>query len=145
MKNSYDTAQELAAKKLVQTCEIYRHFLDVPYEIDKMEGIAYTFEETMMNARGNQPDDLCELMAVQARMLDGLFHNYLYEGYNGPPDRKEHKIHAAIRMQNQMVKTMNAWKKLKTCTYIVRKLVNIYPDEKLYAERTGQKDAALDT
>jgi hypothetical protein len=130
MKLPYDTAQELASKKLVRTCETYRHLIDAPYEIDTMEGIAYTFEETLANAHSKQPDDLCELMAVQARMLDGLFHDHLYDALHGPPDRRTPKIETAIRMQNQMVKTMNAWKKLKTSTYIVRKLVNIYPSEK---------------
>ena len=143
MKNPYDTAQELAGKKLVQACETYRHFLEVPYEIDNMEGIAYTFEQTQINAHGNQPDDLCELMAIQARMLDGAFHKYLHEAYNGPPERKDQKIQAAIRMQNQMVKTMNAWKKLKTSTYIVRKLVKLYPAEK-NTQNELNNHAALD-
>lgn len=143
MKNPYETAQELASKKLVQTCETYRHLIDVPYEIDTMEGIAYSFEQTMTNAYGNHPDDLCDIMVVQARMLDGLFHRYLSESTEHSA-RRDHKIESALRMQNQMVRTLNTWKKLKEATFIKYKLVKLHPREKFNTERTGQNDAPLD-
>ncbi len=141
MKDIFENADIVSARQRELATRNLAHILKIEQEQQNLEQTAWSIEQSIIDAHANNPTDLCDMMVVQARLLNGLFHDYLQQSH--ALRNKDPKIDCALRAQQQIVRTLNAWKKLKTETYTVRKLVKIYPRENFGAERTGQ-NAPLD-
>lgn len=127
MKHPYDTAQELAEKKLRLAAEQLRHIFHLENDIETLDGLTTSLEQTLIDANANNPRDLCEMMVVQTRLLEGVFYHYFDKAKD--PAAEQAAMDTALRAQQQIVRTVNAWKKLKIEPYIVHKIVKLYPRE----------------
>lgn len=142
MKNDLkETAEHIAAARLELAARNLRALLDAREQQTSLESVVASIERTMIDSRGNNPLDLCDMMAVQASVLDAMFHHYIQEKPNALRTRDEH-MGFALKAQAQLVRTLHAWKKLKTETYIKHQIVKYVPDldalDKKHAEQTEQ-------
>lgn len=140
MKTPYDTAQELAAKKLHLAAEQLRRIFHLENDIETLDGLTASLRQTILDANADNPHDLCEMMVVQTRLLEGVFYYYFDKAKD--PDAERIAMDTALRAQQQIVRTLNTWKNLKIKPYIVRKLIKMH-ERPFHAERTEQ-NAPLD-
>lgn len=134
-------AADLHAHRLELAAANLQHLFKIEKEQAAIENITASLEQTLTDAYANNPVDLCDMMAIQSRILDAAFNYFLEQSRNG---NNTMNLALALKAQNQVVRTINTWKKLKTETYIKRKILNYPRHEKKRAERTGQNDAPLD-
>jgi len=143
MKNIIEHAEEFVrTENLKLAAANLQHLLKIQQEQTSLEAITESLQQTIINAHGNAPYDLCDMMVVQARILDATFHYFVDKSKDKytEPD----KLAFALKAQQQTVRTALAWKKLKSENYVVRKIVPLAVGEKKHAERTEQ-NAPLDT
>lgn len=103
-----------------------------------IQDVVHSLEQTMMESLTCTPNELCDLISVQARVLDAAFMNLMDQARDNPE-----KLCHALRLQQQTLRTLMAWKALKTDIYIKRKIVQFSGWEKNRAERSEQ-NAPLD-
>jgi hypothetical protein len=143
MKNIIEHAEEFVrTENLRLAAANLQHLLKIQQEQTTLEAITNSLEQTIINAHGNAPYDLCDMMVVQARILDATFHYFVDQSKQKYTE--EDKLTFALKAQQQTVRTALAWKKLKSENYVVRKIIPLAVEEKKYAERTEQ-NAPLDT
>ena len=130
-------SDEIAAHKLALAAENLGHLLHIKTEQAAMENLSASLERTIIDAHANNPEDLCDMMATQSRLLDAAFHHFLEQTRKGT---KGIDFTMALKAQNQTVRAINTWKKLKTETYIKRKIVTYSLPKEIRDERTGQND-----
>ncbi len=116
-----DAEETLSAQRLDLAARNLRHFLKIDEEEATLNGVTASLERTMINAHGNDPADLCDMMAVQTHLLDSLFHYYLDQSKTAYC--KESWIDRALRAQQQTMRTALAWKRLKTETYVKHRII----------------------
>ena len=117
-----DAADFVAAQKLELAARNLGHFIKIQEEQVTIEKVVNSIQQTLLDAHANNPADLCDMMVTQANILDGLFHFYLKESQGKYTEHD--KIATAMKAQAQTVRTVHAWKKLKTENYIKHKIVS---------------------
>ena len=146
MKNLKQHGDWLAAQKLELAARNLSHLIKINEEQNSLENVVASLEQTVIDAHSNNPSDLCDMMVIQARILDSLFYHYL-DSANGKYTCDD-KIATAMRAQAQTVRTLHAWKKLKEERYIKHKVVRYrVPEEHRNEENTQNelnKNAPLD-
>lgn len=142
-----DAADFVAAQKLELAGRNLKHLLKIQEEQASLENIVATLKQTVIDAHANNPMDLCDMMVLQARLLDGLFHYYLDNGTGKYTE--DTQVEKAMRAQAQTVRTLHAWKKLKEQNYIKHKIIRYSLPEKKSAQneldKSQAKHATLDT
>lgn len=138
MTDAYDAMLDIANRELLHSARNLQHLLRVDQDTKTFQAVADSLNQTMIDAYGNNPVDICNKMTMQARIFDAMFQDYLTKARNCEPDQREAYIEKAMRCQKQMVSTMNAWKSLKIERYVKTRLVTLYEQEKKRAERTEQ-------
>lgn len=131
----------LAAHRLELAAACLQHLFKIEKEQASIEHIVASLEQTITDAHANYPEDLCDMMAVQTRILDAAFNYFLEQSKIG---NKGDNLAMALKAQNQVVRTINTWKKVKTETYIKHKIKYYTLPKKNHDERTGQSDASMD-
>ncbi len=138
MTIDYDAMLDIANRELLHSARNLQHLLRVDQDTKTFQAVADSLNQTMIDAYGNNPMDICHKMTVQARIFDAMFQDYLTKARNCEPDQREAYIEKAIQCQKQMVRTMSAWKHLKIERYTKARLVKLYEQPKKRAERTEQ-------
>lgn len=128
MKNLEQHGDWLAAQKLELAARNLSHLLKIHQEQTSLENIVGSLQQTMIDTDANDPRDLCDMMTVQARILDGVFHRFLDDAHG--KYTSDDKIAFAMKAQAQTVRTAMAWKRLKTETQIKHKFIRYYGAEK---------------
>lgn len=103
-----------------------------------IDGVICSLEQTMAESSALPPNGLCDLISVQARVLDAAFNNYINKAQDDPAHLDD-----ALRLQQQTLRTLMAWKVLKSDIYIKRKIVDFSRWEKKRDKQTEQ-NASLD-
>lgn len=91
-----------------------------------MTALADALEQSIADANDENPIGMCDKMIVQATLLDAAFHYFLTESKGRI--KEEDIILNAVKIQSHMVRTMLAWKKIKTSTYIKHKIMKQIPE-----------------
>lgn len=138
MKNPYDTALDLAHNKICLATSNLQKITGAADDEDTMNGLLHSLNQSMLSAQADQPDDLCDAIIVQARLLDALFHRFLDQSKDVTV--LDDTMQSALRVQIQMVRSLNTWKELKMKTYMRYKLVKLTERRPTHAERTEQND-----
>ena len=123
-----DTGDMVAAQKRLLAAKNLQRLIHIEEEQQGLETIVASLDQTVIDAHGNNPVDICDMMAVQTHMLDALFYDYLDR--SAKPNYRDEHVDRAIRAQNQMLRTALAWKRLKTDTYLKHKIIKYFPPEK---------------
>jgi hypothetical protein len=103
-----------------------------------IDDVICSLEQTKTESHAMSPNGLCDLISVQARILDAAFNNYIDKAQDNPAHLED-----ALRLQQQTLRTLMAWKALKSEIYIQRKIVDFSRWDKKRIKRTEQ-NAALD-
>lgn len=128
---------ELAARNL-------QHLIKIKDEQLHLDNVVASIQQSMIDAHGNNPSDLCDMMVVQARIMDSLFHYYLDKS-KATPYTEDDKIGAAMKAQAQSLRTVHAWKKLKEENYIKHKIIRYALPEEKTTRNEVDKNAEMDT
>lgn len=139
MKTLSQYGDMLAAQKLELAARNLSHLIKINEEQTSLENIVLSIERSVIDAHGNDTSDLCDMMVVQARILDGLFFHYLDES-KGKYTCDE-KIAKAMKAQAQTVRTLHAWTKLKEERYVKTRIVNYQiPENTRMSEKNAQNE-----
>ncbi len=143
MKDIENNGDWIAAQKLELAARNLQHLIKIQDEQLHLGNVVASIQQTMLEAHANNPADLCDMMVVQARIMDGLFHHYLDKsrecGYT-----EDDKIGAAMKAQAQSLRTVHAWKKLKTENYIKHKIIRYSVPEEKITRNELDKHAEMD-
>lgn len=93
---------ELAARNL-------QHLIKIQDEQLHLDNVVASIQQSMLDAHANNPTDLCDMMVVQARIMDSLFHYYLDKS-KATPYTEDDKIGAAMKAQAQSLRTVQPGK-----------------------------------
>lgn len=105
------TGDYVAAQKLELACRNLKHLLKIQNEQASLENIVASLEQSLIDAHANNPLDLHEMLVLQARVLDAAF--YYYTNHAPGSYCADDKIDRALKVQSQLVKTINMWNKMK--------------------------------
>jgi hypothetical protein len=132
----------IGEERLRLAAQNLQHLLKIQEEQTTLNKVVAALESSLIDAHGNNPTDLCDMMVAHAHILDGLFHYYLDASKGAYTS--EAKVATAMKAQAQTVRALHAWKKLKTENYIQHKIVrHVMPEEK-NTQNELDKHAPLD-
>ena len=139
MKTLSQHGDWLAAQKLELAARNLTHLIKINEEQTSLEHVVASLERTVIDAHSNDTSDLCDMMVVQARILDSLFYHYL-DNAKGKYTCDD-KIARAMKAQAQTVRTLHAWKKLKEERYVKHRIVNYHvPEQTRKNEKNAQNE-----
>lgn len=134
MNDEYiDPHEAVTYAQLKQSAKAIKKLSDIKDNEADIESIIMSLEQTMVECTQLVPQSLSDLMAVQARVLDAAFGKEINKAHEDPAH-----LDQALRLQQQTLRTVMAWKLLKTDIYIRRKTIELQRLEKLSVERTEQ-------
>lgn len=136
MNDEYiDPLEAVTSAQLRRSAKALKNISEIQDREATMDDIVASLEQTMVESKALTPTIMCDLIAVQSRVLDAAFHMEMNRMIQNPAH-----LDQAIRLQKQTLRSMMAWKILKTDTYVRYKTIEIQRLEKMRAERTEQKD-----
>lgn len=135
MNDEYiDPLEAVTSAQLRRSAKVLKNISEIQDREATMDDIVASLEQTMVESQALAPKTMCDIIAVQSRVLDAAFHMEM--------DRvMQNSAHLdqAIRLQKQTLRSMMTWKLLKTDIYVRYKTIEIQRLEKMRAERTEQK------
>jgi hypothetical protein len=122
MENTYETTTHpVVQEELRLAARNLQHLLLLKQETETLDSVTDWLQLSMIDAHANNPTNICDMMVMQAHIMDATFHHYFETRRNTTSERSG--IEFAMKAQQQFVRTMLAWKKIKTETYVKNKIV----------------------
>lgn len=138
MKTLSQHGDWLAAQKLELAARNLSHLIKINEEQSSLENVVASLERSLIDAHGNDPSDLCDMMVLHARILDSLFFYYL--GDSKDKYTADEKMDKAMKAQAQTVRTIHAWKVLKEKRYVKERAVHYHMPEKSMSAKDAQNE-----
>lgn len=133
-----DPLETVSAAQLRQSAKTLHKLSQIHTDEATIDDVICSLEQTQAESMAMLPNGLCDLISVQARILDAAFHNFMLKAQDDPAH-----LFNALKLQQQTLRTAMTWKLLKTDIYIKRKVVDFSRWEQKRMERTEQ-NASLD-
>ncbi len=136
MNDEYkDPLEAVASAQLRQSAKALKNLSEINEQDATVDDIVASLEQTKLECHIFTPNILCDLIAVQSRVIDAAFHNQITRATENPA-----YLDQAIRLQRQMVHSLVTWKLLKSDIYVHNKAIEMWRLEKIREERTEQKN-----
>lgn len=134
MKDDYkDPLTAVTEAQLRQTAGTLQKLSSIEEQDASIDDIVLSLKQTMAESQSLTPNMMCDLISIQARLLDSAFSQQMEKAKSNSA-----YFGSAIRLQQQTIRTLMAWKSLKTDIYVRRKTIEIQRSEKIRDERTEQ-------
>jgi len=136
MNDDYkDPIESVASTQLRRAAQALKNLAEIDERDATAEDIVASLEQTMVECESFTPNTLCDLIAVQSRLIDAAFHHQAMRGLDKPE-----YLDQAIRLQRQMIHSLVTWKLMKSDIYVHNKTIEMWRMEKMREERTEQKN-----
>lgn len=101
---------DLEAEVIRRTAINMVHFLKVEEEKKAVDQVVFSLRQSMVDNQAKNPLDFSDILTTNARILNAGFEFYLDKAHESP--QAEQKIAMAMKMQSQLARTIDTWRRL---------------------------------
>jgi hypothetical protein len=136
MTDEYEHPSEtLERERTLRAAETLKTINKISDDIASFDVVASALDYSLLDANANNPRDLRDMMVLQTHILDGFFHKLARKAHEETDLRV---IDRALFTQNQVVRTLMAWREMNTEYRVKYKLIKKFAAYEEDAERTEQ-------
>src|SRR5688500_896413 len=101
---------DLHMKTVEKTAANLLHFLEIEKERAAIDNVVFSLHQSIADMQAKNPLDFSDMLTTNARILNAAFEYYLDKAHHSPA--ADHKIVLAMKMQGQLTRTIDAWRRL---------------------------------
>lgn len=101
---------DLYAESLTKTAANIMRFLEIEEEKKAIDNVVFSLEQTILDNQAKNPIDFSDILTTNARILNAGFEFYLNKAHTCAEG--DAKILMAMKMQGQLARTIDTWRRL---------------------------------
>lgn len=101
---------DLHAQSVERTARNMLNFYEAEKQRQSLDAVVFSLERSMAETQMNNPVDFSDMLTTNARILNAAFEYYLDKAHQSPA--ADGKIGLAMKMQTQLARTIDVWRRL---------------------------------